>query len=252
MVLDKAGRQREWDRKAPNPYRDQARSADTDSAKTVEWREEVPLQDGGKLVVAWRVELVAGEPFGSMVGAKRFTFTHPKTGQPVVWENAGKVGSRLSPTLLDVDADRLFLVMHAQSATDYSEMGCPTPPYFVLRYDSGTWVRVALADLPARLWKANFLGYPGEKVIRESKGYITAAQVEARSDALRKRGDTEHYGRVDRRIRNPLGEGCTRDAIERIYGAEKYREWLRSGNWLDKTEDEALSLLGRRGQGAKR
>src|SRR5215470_7760735 len=32
------------------------------NAKTVEWREEVPLQDGGKIVVAWRVELVAGEP----------------------------------------------------------------------------------------------------------------------------------------------------------------------------------------------
>jgi len=219
------------------------------NAKTVEWREEVALHDSGKIIVAWRVELVPGEPFGSMLGAKRFTFTHPTTGQPVVWENAGKIGSRLSPTLLDIDADRLFLVMHAQSPTDYSEMGCPTPPYFVFRYDSGTWVRVALADLPSRLSKANLLGYPGEQLIRESKGYVTAAQVEARFDALRKGGDTEHYGRIDRRIRNPLSEGCLKP--ERGYGPGSYARMRGTGNWLDKTEEEALKLLWGDRQGAK-
>jgi len=226
-------------------------SSKTADAAT-EWREEVALSDGRTIIVAWRVELVPGEPFGPrMVGAKRFTFTHPQTSQPVVWENAGKIGSRLSPTLLDIDASRLFLVMHAQSVTDYSEMGCPTPPYFVLRYDSGTWVWVALADLPSRLWKANFLGYPGEDLIRESKGYITAAQVESRFNTIRERSDTEHYGRVDRRIRNPIGLGCQRGAIERFYGAEKYTEWISTGNWLDKTEDEALKLLRGDRQGAK-
>ena len=221
------------------------------NAKTVEWREEVPLQDGGKIVVAWRVELVAGEAFGSMVGAQRFTFTHPKTRQPVVWENGGKIGSRLSPTLLDIDADRLFLVMRAQALTDYDEMGCPTPPYFVFRYDLGSWVRIELADLPARLWKANLLGYPGENLIRESKGYITAVQVERRFDALRKRGDTEFFGRIDRRIRNPRSLGCSRGAIERVYGAEKYEEWKGTGTWLDKSEAEALNLLRRKSEGAK-
>lgn len=51
----------------------------------------MPLQDGGKIVVAWRVELVAGELFGSMVGAKRFTFTHPKR----VSQSYGRTPGRL-------------------------------------------------------------------------------------------------------------------------------------------------------------
>ena len=178
-----------------------------------------------------------------MVGAKRLTFTHPTTGQPVVWEDAGKIGSRLNPILLDIDAGRIFLVMLGQAVTDYSRMGCPVPPYFVHRHDHGTWFRVPLESLPTRFEKANVLGYPGDDFIRESKGYVTAAQVAARLDAVRKRGDTEHYGRIDRRIRNPIGLGCGRGEIERVYGVEKYSQWIRTGDWLDKTEDDAMKLL---------
>jgi hypothetical protein len=212
-------------------------------AMTFEWREEVALHDGRIIVVAWNVELVPGEPFRKMAGATSFKLSHPTTGQPIVWENAGKIGSRLSPTMLDVDAGRLFLVMMGQSVADYSSLGCPTPPYFVFRYDAGLWVRVPLSDLPTRFRKANLLGFPGENLIRESKGYIMAPQVEARFDALRKRGDTEYYGRIDRRIRNPMTLGCNRDAIERVYGVEKYSEWIRAGDWLDKTEEQAVKLL---------
>jgi len=197
----------------------------------------------------WCLGVVALAAFGVLGG--QVNSVNAKTRQPVVWENGGKIGSRLSPTLLDIDADRLFLVMRAQALTDYDEMGCPTPPYFVFRYDLGSWVRIELADLPARLWKANLLGYPGENLIRESKGYITAVQVERRFDALRKRGDTEFFGRIDRRIRNPRSLGCSRGAIERVYGAEKYEEWKGTGTWLDKSEAEALNLLRRKSEGAK-
>jgi hypothetical protein len=217
----------------------------------LEWKEEVALQDGRIIVATWQMQLVSGEPFQSMAGARRLTFTDPTTGQLVVWENAGRTGSRLSPTLLDVDGDRLFFVGRAQSGTDYDGFSCPTPPYIVFRYEAGTWVRVTLNELPARLWKANLLGYPGEDVLRVSKYYITAAQVEARFDALRKRGDIEHYGRIDRRLRNPMGEGCSRDAIEKLFGVEKYSKWRKTGNWLDKTEAEALKLLRRKDEGAK-
>ena len=184
-----------------------------------------------------------------MAGARRLTFTDPMTGQPVVWENAGKVGSRLSPTLLDVDAGRLFFVGMAQSVADYDELGCPAPPYIVFRYEAGTWARMTLNDLPARLWKANLLGYPGEEVLRTSHYYLTAAQVEARFDALRKRSDTEYFGRIDRRHRNPLGLGCIRP--EKFYGPGSYDRMRGTSNWLDKTEAEALKLLWGDREGAK-
>jgi hypothetical protein len=220
------------------------------SERTVEWKEEVALHDGGIAVAAWRVELVAGDPFkGPVAGARRLAFRHPTTGRPIIWENPGEVGSRLSPNLLDFDGARPYLVTMASTAPDYSGLGCPTPPYIVFRHEGGTWVRVPLAELPTRFWKPNLLGFAGEEFIKRSKGYVSAAQVEARFAALRKRGDTEYYGRIDRRIRNPLGLGCNRDAIERVYGPEKYDDWLRLGNWLDKSEEEALNLLRGKSRG---
>ena len=50
-------------------------------------------------------------------------------------------------------------------------------------------------------------------------------------------------GRVDRRIRNPLSLNCRKSVLERIYGAGKYEEWEKTGNWLDKTDEEARRLL---------
>jgi hypothetical protein len=218
-------------------------------AETLEWKEEAALHDGGTLLVVLRVHLLSGGPFQTMAGARRLTFAHPATGRPVVWENAGEIGSRLNPILLDVDAGRLFLVTMAQAVTDYNDLGCPTPPYIAFRYDEGTWVRVPLSDLPSRFERANLLGYPGEEVIREAHGYLTAAQVAARLNALRSRSDTEYYGRIDRRIRNPIGLGCIQP--DRVYGKGSYDKWSQMGNWLDKSEEEVLRLLRRKGEGAK-
>ena len=48
------------------------------NAKTLEWREEVALNDGGSVVVTGRVRSVPGEPFKTIPGARRLTFVHPR------------------------------------------------------------------------------------------------------------------------------------------------------------------------------
>jgi len=40
-----------------------------------------------------------------------------------------------------------------------------------------------------------------------------------------------------------LGLGCSRGALERVYGPGSYLRMHGYSNWLDKTEDEALKLL---------
>jgi hypothetical protein len=45
--------------------------------------------------------------------------------------------------------------------------------------------------------------------------------------------------------------GCDRWAVERAYGVEKYTEWLWTGTWLDKSEEEVSRLLGKKGEVAK-
>ena len=214
------------------------------NAETLEWREEVALHDGGTVMVKGSIRLVPGEPFKTMPGARRLTFTHPTTGQPLVWENAGKIGSRVNSELLDFDGDRAFLVATAQAVTDYNEFGCPTPPYIVFRYDAGAWVRVPLATLLPRFVRMNLYPNPNQDRLKALRYFIRAAETSKRYRESYAPGDEYSLrATVDRRIRNPRFSGCGRGAIERVYGAEKYQEWKGTGNWLDKTEDEAMKLL---------
>jgi len=216
----------------------------------LEWREEVVLNDGGVVVVTGKVSSVPGEPFKTMPGARRLTFMHPTAGQQIVWDNTGKIGSRVNPRMLEFDAGRPFLVTTAQAATDYDEFGCPTPPYIVFRYDAGTWVRVPLAELPSRFVRMNLYPNPNPDRLKAQNYFITTSVTSARYKEAYP-GDDEYRLRatVDRRIRNPLGLGCIRP--ERVYGAGSYKRMLSSGNWLDKTEDEALKLLWGNREGAK-
>ena len=220
-------------------------------AEALEWREEVALQDGGSLVVSRRMQLVPGTPFNTMPGAQRLSFVNPTTQKPVVWENPGKIGSRVYLKMLDFDGDRPLLVTMAQATPDYDGFGCPTPPYIVFRYDTGSWTRVPLAELPRRFVRMNLVVLPDRDFL-EAHRYFVPAAVTAR---LNKEIPGSDYDAlmftVDRRLRNPIGLGCSRGAIERIYGVEKYGEWRGTGNWLDKTEDEALRMLRRKGEGAK-
>ncbi len=213
------------------------------AADTFEWREEVALHDGGMMVLSWWVRLVPGQPFQVMVGEQRLTFVHPATRQPVSWVDPGKVGSRLLLILLDVDRGRVYLVGLPPTGPDYDGFGCPTPPYIVLRYDGTAWRQVPLGELPTRFWKGNLLGYGSERLIRESKNYLTAAQISTKLDDVRQIDATQHMGRIDRRIRNPLSLNCRKSVVERIYGAGKYEEWRQTDDWLDKTDEEARRLL---------
>ena len=222
------------------------------TSNTLTWREEVALHDGGIVVVSRTAVLLPSPMLGERVDGKRqLTFTHPNTGKVVTWENAGELGSRVYPMLLDVDGERAFLVTIAQSSSEYNSFGCPTSPYMVYRHDGTAWTRVPLAELPARFRRANMLksASHAERLIRPAKYYLTAAQVEAIYASGQDKNSP--YVVIDRRIRNPLSLGCDRGTVERLYGIEKYAEWRDTGTWLDKSEDEVLKLLRRKGEGAK-
>ena len=94
--------------------------------EALEWREEVALHDGGTTLVNGWMQFVAGEPFQTMPAARRLTFNHPGTGQRIVWESDGKIGSRVNPRLLDFDGGRAFLVTTAQAGPDYDGFGGAT------------------------------------------------------------------------------------------------------------------------------
>ena len=210
------------------------------SATTLKWLEEVALQDGGIIVVSRRA--VFSKTY-SLDGKRELSFKHPTTGKIVTWKNAGHRGSRLKTLLLDLDAGRPYLVTLAQSIGDYNEFGCPTPPYIVFRHDDPNWTRVSLSELPARFQKPNMLmsASHAEDVIREAKFYVTAERVAQRYKAAVDKDS--HYVSIDRRLRNPIGLGCNRGTVDRVYGAGKYLEWRGTGRWTDRSPEDAMKLL---------
>ena len=217
---------------------------------TLAWREEVALQDGRTLVVSRTTVMErGGEQYGQIEGKRTLRFTHPETGAVITWANAGTLGARLQPMLLDVDQGHAYLVALAQSVRDYDDLGCPTPPYFVFRYAASGWTRIPLADLPTRFETANLLNYVDVDLIKRSRYVLTAAQIEAAYRVARTRSDTRHYAVIDRRIRNPIGLGCERGGVERAYGGTKFLEWLKTGDWLDKSAEDVAKLLGAKAKG---
>jgi len=223
------------------------------SPTTLTWKEEVALEDGRTLLVTRRVVMVRGGNLGERPDVeqeRRLTFTHPTTGQVITWENGDTFGSRVHPKLLDFDGDRPVLVTVAQSGGDYSLLGCPTPPYIVFRYENGIWNRIPITDLPRRFVWLNLYPSVDKELLQGHHYFIGAAETTA---LYRTQPLDDHralLATVDRRLRNPWVMGCSPGDIERFYGPEKYGEWQKTGNWLDKTEAEALTLLRRKDDGA--
>lgn len=224
------------------------------SLQTLEWKEEVGLEDGRTLLVTRRVVMVRGGNIGERPDVereRRLTFTHPTTGQVITWENGPAIGSRAYPKMLDFDGDRPVLVTDAQSDTDYQMLGCPTPPYIVFRYEGGTWNRIPIADLPRRFVWMNLYPSVDRDFLKSQRYFIKAAVTAA---LYRTQPLDDHralLATVDRRIRNPLSVGCDRSGVDRNYGDERYQAWRGTGTWLDKTEAEVANLLRRTGDGAR-
>lgn len=224
------------------------------SPATLEWKEEVALEDGRTLLVERRVVMVRGGNVGERPDVereRRLTFKHPTTGAVITWENGYASGPRVHPELLDFDGDRPILVTVAQAGADYRMLDCPTPPYIAFRYEGQAWHRIPLADIPRRFVWLNL--YPSvDKEFLQSQRYFIRAAVTAalyRTEPL-----DDHralFATVDRRIRNPLAFGCTYADVERLYGPGKYDEWKKTGTWLDKTEAELVKLLQKTRGGAK-
>jgi hypothetical protein len=224
------------------------------SPQTLEWKEEVGLEDGRTLLVTRRVVMVPGGNIGERPDVereRRLTFTHPTTGQVITWENGPAIGSRAYPKMLDFDGDRPVLVTEAQSGADYAMLGCPTPPYIVFRYENGTWNRIATGELPRRFVWMNLYPSVDRDFLKSHRYFVSAAVTAAEYRTPPLDDHRALLATVDRRLRNPLGFGCESPYLDRIYGPEKYSEWRDTGNWLDKTEAEVANLLRRTGDGAR-
>lgn len=147
------------------------------------WKEEVLLHDGSELVVDRRVERGGRHEIGQQPSYTKQTlaFTHPTTGEQVIWEDnaSSDLGnSSFLPMTLDIYQGSIYLVANPMGCLAYNKWGRPNPPYIVFKYETKTWERVPLQELPQETKTLNMIfSSPDTEVERIGKSFVDAATI---------------------------------------------------------------------------
>lgn len=193
------------------------------SACSKDWKEEVMLHDGQKIIVkrsverGGRHELFKGLP----ISEQRLTWNMPGTDQTVTWEDhfSEDVGSAtLLPMLVDVHQGTAYVVANPMGCLAYNKWGRPNPPYVVFKYQDKEWKRIALQELPAEIKTPNIIfSTPDETAEQIGKSPIPA-------EAIRKIvGDTFQ----------PEYKSIVREALPAAYINQMCTEEIRAGDgWM--------------------
>lgn len=132
------------------------------SGGTANWKEEVLLHDGSKLIVE-RSQTYGG--YSELASRERqlveevWEFTTPgTTKQRVIWKNDfGKTPESSSVMLLMLDFlnGTPYLATSPAGYIAYNKWGRPNPPYVFFKYDGKTWQRISLEEFPPAFINVN-------------------------------------------------------------------------------------------------
>jgi hypothetical protein len=158
------------------------------------WREEVQLHDGRKIIVkrsqsyGGRREVGQDPPIKEHV----LTFKLPGSDKSIKWvsEFSQDVGrANFDLLALHVLNDTPYVVAMPNLCRAYNKWGRPNPPYVFFRYDGAAWQRIALAELPQEFVAANVIvDVRREEIIERAAaklGYVSADAVRSDNQSLR-------------------------------------------------------------------
>ena len=147
-----------------------------------EWKEEVLLHDGSKLIVERSVERGGRHEIGQEPPIKEqsLTFVLPGTSQNVTWEDkftADVGGANFLPMQLEISKDTPYLVVVPMGCLAYNKWGRPNPPYVVFKYQGGAWQRIPLRELSAELTIPNMIFSSPDTEARKSGQRVVSAET---------------------------------------------------------------------------
>lgn len=146
------------------------------------WKEEVLLHDGKKLIVERSVVRKGrSEPFQRPpIGEERLSFEHPVTHERIRWKDkyGDDVGmSNFGLLMLEVDQTAAYIVAEPRGCLSYNKWGRPNPPYVVFKFQSGEWRRIALQELPARFKTPNLVMSSPDDEAKQAGGRLITAEM---------------------------------------------------------------------------
>ena len=137
----------------------------TACSKTVEWKEEVKLNDGRVIVVTQKKRCEGGD-YTAKTGAtciareSWLTINLPEfSDKEIVWHES------LDPMVVNIHQGRLYVVGFPPHTVEFRAYGATNPPYFGFIWDNGAWKRIAFSEIPEALYDTNMLieSVPGTK-----------------------------------------------------------------------------------------
>jgi len=186
------------------------------------WEEEVLLHDGNKIVVDRRVERGGPHEIGQKPAYTKQTlaFTHPATGEQVVWEDKATPdlgNSNFLPMALDIYQSTVYLVANPMGCLAYNKWGRPNPPYVVFRYGGKAWERVPLQELPPETKALNLIfSSPDTEVENLGKRFVDAGTIK----------------RLNTGFKQPEYKSILREGIEKPAGRCGQMVYDGHGGWI--------------------
>ena len=149
---------------------------------TMNWKEEVLLHDGTKIIVERSVERGGRHEIGQEppIKEQRLTFTAPGSNKKITWSDmpTEDVGSaNFLPMMLDVHKGVVYLIAHPMGCLSYNKWGRPNPPYVVFKYQNKTWERIPIQELPSELRMPNLIFSSPDHEAKKAGGSVVSAEA---------------------------------------------------------------------------
>lgn len=141
---------------------------------TMNWKEEVLLHDG-QIIVAERFYNLGEYPaIDSRERAaldQTVTFSLPGSNQKITWKtdyrDSEPEANSLGLILFDVVKGIPYIATYPAGCIAYNKWQRPNPPQIFFKYENNQWKRIALAEFPVELRKANVIvGSPASKLLQ--------------------------------------------------------------------------------------
>jgi len=177
---------------------------------TMEWKEEVQLHDGTKIVVERFYHLGSKPTFESTERRaldETVGFVLPGSNRKVTWttdfRDRKSEPNSLNLLVLDIVNGTPYIATYAAGCIAYNKWKRPNPPYIFFKYDGNDWKRISLAEFPAEISKVNVIvGRPPAELL---KPFYTVEQVNEKNHNL----DEEIFKTIVRTPIKKVGrEGC--------------------------------------------
>jgi hypothetical protein len=152
--------------------------------KVVTWQEEAKQADGSMLLLTRTIRMGGGSEIGQSapVAAESIQFTHPKTGKIIVWNSSNDPYLLADPLLIQLEGDRVFVLLMPRSCGAWLRFGKPSPSFVLQVQQEGGVKYEDTGHFPEKYRYMNLIFQPKNerrlKHIQQHKGFINWSEVD--------------------------------------------------------------------------